>query len=372
MDFEWIDSITGDWKVKLLLVLLATTIIQSILVAVLKNLAIQLEKTKILIDDAVIVSVRKPLISVLWIIAGWGSLQILSAELHYSWLDYRHQFFQAGILVSIGWFSLSFVGVRETQLISLKHERDIDETLVSAIANISRLVIWVLVILLMMQVLGITLSAVLTFGGIGGAAIAFASKDLLSNFFGALMIHMDRPFKVGDWVRSPDKSIEGTVEKIGWRQTIVRTFDKRPLYVPNSIFTTIVVENPSRMSHRRIYETVGIRYQDMASVEAIVKDVEAMLRTHSEIAQDQTLMVNFNAFSSSSLDFFIYTFTKTTNWIKYHDIKQDILLKVADIIESHHAQIAFPSRSVYLESMPGLEKQTVPLGPAPIDQPTNK
>jgi MscS family membrane protein len=71
------------------------------------------------------------------------------------------------------------------------------------------------------------------------------------------MIYLDRPFAVGDWIRSPDRDIEGTVEDIGWRLTRIRTFDSRPLYVPNSAFTSIAVENPSRMEHRRIYETIG-------------------------------------------------------------------------------------------------------------------
>ena len=102
----------------------------------------------------------------------------------------------------------------------------------------------------------------LTFGGVGGLIVGLAAKDLLSNFFGGMMIYFDRPFKVGDWIRSPDRQIEGTVERIGWRMTIIRTFDKRPLYVPNSVFSSIVVENPSRMLNRRINETFGLRYQD--------------------------------------------------------------------------------------------------------------
>ena len=97
------------------------------------------------------------------------------------------------------------------------------------------------------------------------------------------MIHLDRPFKVGDWICSPDKQIEGTVEEIGWRQTRIRAFSKRPIYVPNSIFMHIVVENPSRMSHRRIYETIGIRYDDIHAIAAIVDDVKKMLMNHEEI-----------------------------------------------------------------------------------------
>lgn len=353
MDMDWIKEISAMWQVRLSFILLIALVLHFVLLVVLGNLTRQLQKTKILMDDALILSVRKPLIALLWLVFGWISLQVLSAEFSYQWLEYRHQVLEAGLLISIGWFALGFVTLREAQLIALKDVRDIDVTLVSAVANIARLVIWIMAVLLMMQVLGITLSAVLAFGGIGGAAIAFASKDLLSNFFGALMIHMDRPFKVGDWIRSPDKSIEGTVEKIGWRQTIIRTFDKRPLYVPNSVFTTIAVENPSRMTHRRIYETLGIRYQDQSSLQAIVTEVEAMLRQHPEIAQDQTLIVNFNQFSESSLDFFIYTFTKTKDWIKYHEVKQDVLLKIAEIIDNNGAGMAFPSSSLYIENMSG-------------------
>ena len=166
------------------------------------------------------------------------------------------------------------------------------------------------------------------------------------------MIYLDRPFSVGEWIRSPDKEIEGTVEDIGWRLTRIRTFDKRPLYIPNSVFASISVENPSRMSNRRIYETVGIRYQDISSMDAIVKQVTAMLMAHPEIDTTQTMIVNFNKFSDSSLDFFVYTFTKTTDWIEFHSIKQDVLLQIAEIIEKSGSEIAFPTSSIHLESAP--------------------
>ena len=163
------------------------------------------------------------------------------------------------------------------------------------------------------------------------------------------MIYLDRPFKVGDWICSSDKEIEGTVEEIGWRQTRVRTFDKRPLYVPNSVFASIIVENPSRMSHRRIYETIGIRYDDIHSMDAIVHEVKDMLKQHEEIDQKQTMIVNFNQFSDSSVDFFVYTFTKTTNWIRFHEVKQDVLLKISEIIEKHHASIAYPTQVLHFD-----------------------
>jgi len=169
---------------------------------------------------------------------------------------------------------------------------------------------------------------------------------LLANFFGGLMIYLDRPFSIGDWVRSPDREIEGTVEDIGWRLTKIRTFDKRPLYIPNSMFNTIVVENPSRMTNRRIYETFGLRYCDSAKIGDIVADVKKMLQAHKEIDTEQTMIVNFVTLSASSLDFFVYTFTKTTNWVHFHEVKQDVLLKIIEIIHSHGADIAFPTRTL--------------------------
>jgi MscS family membrane protein len=153
---------------------------------------------------------------------------------------------------------------------------------------------------------------------------------------------------VGEWIRSPDKDIEGTVEEIGWRLTRIRTFDKRPLFVPNAVFAQIGVENASRMSHRRIKETVGVRYDDVAVVAPIVSDIRAMLRAHPEIAQDQTLIVNFLQFAASSLDIMIYTFTNTTKWVEFHEVKQDVMLKIADIVASHGAEMAFPTRTLHV------------------------
>jgi len=200
--------------------------------------------------------------------------------------------------------------------------------------------------LVILQTLGISVTGVVAFGGIGGIAIGFAAQDLLANFFGGLIVYLDRPFSVGDWIRSPDREIEGTVEDIGWRVTVIRTFDKRPLYIPNSIFTTISVENPSRMLNRRIYETIGLRYRDSGKVREIIESVKKMLTKHEEIDTSTTLIVNFVTMGASSLDFFIYTFTKTTDWVHYHEVKQDVLLKIIDIVHAHDADIAFPTTTI--------------------------
>jgi len=183
---------------------------------------------------------------------------------------------------------------------------------------------------------------------IGGIIVGFAAKDLLANFFGGLMIYLDRPFTEGDWIRSPDREIEGTVEYIGWRLTRIRTFDQRPLYIPNSAFANIAVENPSRMSHRRINEAIGVRYDDIGAVPAIVDNVKRMLREHPAIDAEKTLIVNLNEFSASSVDILIYAYTGTTDWSEFHAVKQSVLMKVHEIVAAHGAEIAFPTTTVHL------------------------
>lgn len=164
-----------------------------------------------------------------------------------------------------------------------------DKTTVMALSNILRASIVITSLLVVMQTLGYSVSGVLAFDGIGVIAVGFAAKDILANFFGGLMVCLDRPFSVGDWIRSPDKNIKRVVEHTGWRRTCIRTFDKRPLYIPNSTFTTISVENPSRMIYRRIDETTAVRYDDFAATTWIVADVKAMLKAHDDIDRTQAI-----------------------------------------------------------------------------------
>jgi len=228
--------------------------------------------------------------------------------------------------------------------------KPIDETTVRAVGKLLRGTVLITAVLISMQLFGYSISGLLAFGGIGGIAMGFAAKDLLANFFGGLMIYLDRPFSVGEWIRSPDQEIEGMVEDIGWRLTRIRTFDMRPLYIPNAVFANISVENPSRMSNRRINETLGIRYEDIHSMDSIVASVTTMLLEHPDIDAKQIMIVNFNKFNASSVDFIVYTFTKTTDWIDFHRIKQDVLLKIASIVAAHNAEIAFPTSTIHLES----------------------
>lgn len=241
-----------------------------------------------------------------------------------------------------------FLVINQFEKSQIKKGRDV--TSARILSRIIKITLIVVIILLYGEHFGMSLSGLLTFGGIGGIAVGMAGKDILSNFFSGIMLYFDRPFSIGDWVRSPDRNIEGTVAEIGWRMTKITTFDHRPLYVPNSVFSSISVENPGRMSNRRINTVVGLRYEDACKVGTIVNAIRQMLQTHADIDQQQTLLVYFNGFGDSSLNIMVYCFTRTTVWEEWLAVQQQVYLNIIDIVQSHGADFAFPSQTLYLNN----------------------
>ncbi|MEO6353174.1 MAG: mechanosensitive ion channel family protein [Oxalobacteraceae bacterium] len=301
-------------------------------------------------DFALVSAARKPLTVLAWIIGIAFAARIIQTETDAALFEAVAPIRTIGVIACMTWFLIRFISNVQNGVMAQRQARGelMDRTTVDAIGKLLRVSVLITAMLVGLQSLGFSISGVLAFGGIGGIAIGFAAKDMLANFFGGLMVYLDRPFAVGDWIRSPEKQIEGTVEEIGWRLTRIRTFDQRPLYVPNAIFTQIAVENASRMTNRRISETIGVRYDDLDRIANIVTDIKIMLQAHPEIDQAQTTIVNFIQFAASSLDIMLYTFTRTTQWVAFHEIKQDVMLKVAEIITRHGAEIAFPTRTLHL------------------------
>lgn len=349
---ELLRSVTGDygWVLQVFGVVLVTLIAGAVARRVIRKLVEKTRATSNVFDDVLFEAMLGPTRALVWIIGLAFAGHIVGRQTDAALFDAVDTVRDVGIIGMITWFGLRFVRLYEVRYVEVREAagESVDRTFVAAISKLFRASIIITTALVVLQSMGINIAGLLAFGGVGGIAVGLAARDMMANFFGGLTIYLDRPFSVGDWIRSPDKEIEGTVEEVGWRRTVIRTFDKRPLYVPNAVFTTISVENPSRMTHRRIHETIGVRYDDVAVVPAILADVRKYLNENPDIAQDQTLMVNFNQFGPSSMDFFIYTFTRTKVWTEFHEVKERVLLKVSDIIASHGAEIAFPTTTVHV------------------------
>lgn len=351
---NWIQNwnlLSQGWRVGLVVFALVfgTAVVAYVASFIVGAIERHFQKTDNAWDDALLHAARKPVVAFVWLQGVYWAAEVAHRYSDAEVFSVNDTLLQIGFVWLLVWTVLRFIKQGEEILTSpLKMKSPMDYTTVNAVSKLSRAVVIITAVLIALQSLGYSISGVLAFGGVGGIAVGFAAKDLLANFFGGFIIHLDRPFKVGDWIRSPDRNIEGTVEHIGWRLTTVRTFDKRPLYVPNAVFTQVAVENPSRMLNRRISETVGIRYADVGQMATVVADIRSMLENHEDIDQNQTLIVNFLTFNASSLDIMIYTFTKTIEWVRFHEVKQDVLLKIADIIEGYGAEVAFPTRTLHM------------------------
>lgn len=358
---EVVDASWMSWvwlSLQVFAIVLVTAIVREVAKRLLNRFAKKVGETKTQWDDAFFRAANKPLGWGIWVVGlSFAGERIYREALSQSIADsiYQHvgTIRSAAIIALVAWFATRFI--KEFQNIIVLPRRDgepsrWDSATAGAVGKVLRASVSISAALMILQAFGLPIQGVLAFGGIGGIAVGFAAKDLLANFFGALMLFIDKPFVVGDWIRSPDREIEGTVEEVGWRITRIRTFDQRPLYVPNASFASLSVENPQRMRNRRIYETFGVRYEDISSVKKVIDDIRKMLRNHPAIDTTRTLMVNLVSYGDYSVNFFVYTFTKTTVWTEFHEIKEEILLLIAEIVHKHGADFAFPTQTIHLDN----------------------
>lgn len=216
---------------------------------------------------------------------------------------------------------------------------------ISFIGRIFTILILVIGAGALMLTFGIPATALAALAGGAGVGLAFGTQNISQNFFSGFMLFFNRPFKEGDWISTD--GLEGTVEHIGWYHTRLRTFERRPMYIPNAVFATNSIVNPGQMYNRRILANIGLRYEDIPAMDIITKQVRALLKNHNAIDNDQIILVHFNAWESSSLNLQVYCFTKTTAWQDYLDIQQEIFLEIAKIVKANNADFAFNCTTLY-------------------------
>ncbi len=336
-----------DWFYPACSIVVITFLAYFLVSLILRKLYAKSITTHNIWDESFIGASIAPAKLIIWITGVFLLVHLLESQKIITSKNWVPHFISSFYILIATWFLLRFISRLEKLALTLTDSKKIkDPTTIIAIGKLARIIISILSLLTIMQTIGYSISGLLAFGGIGGLAVSFAAKDLLANFFGGLMIYTDAPFKVGEWIRAPGKPIEGTVEYIGWRQTRIRTFDRRPLYVPNSMFVSMAIENPGRMENRRIKTTIGIRYEDSGKLETLLKAIREFIKNHPDIDKKRTTFIYFNNFSHSSLDCQLYCFTKTTDWIKWLAIQEKIYLEIINIIHKHGADIAFPVTKV--------------------------
>lgn len=333
---------------KALIVLTITVLLCVLLPIFHQKCQRRLDRNAHILSIALIESAYRPL---LVLIATMGILYAL-ASLCIPWKGMRaDQFHLIQKLLFIGllaWFLWRFVSFSKEAFQQTCKNKGIDKTLVHGISQIAKLAIIILTALSLFQAFGLSIAGVLAFGGMGGVVIGFAAKDLLANLFGSCMLFLDRPFVIGDLINVPALKVEGTVEAIGWRVCRIRAPDCRPVYIPNALFSNLVVENPSRMKYRRFYCRMSLRYQDLMKVPAILEDLQSLLKKNTAIDKNRPISVKLNELGNTALNVVVIAYTPLVNSADFLTLQQTLFLELLACIQRHGAEWSFPSHNVYL------------------------
>ena len=345
------------WLIQIAIVIFLTVAVNFAQIYILRRLHKPLISAKRIWHQAIVEGISRPLTVLIWVLGTTFCIDILYVKFASGFYetDFSLSLVRTiAIVVAVTWFAYRTVKVYKREFVKVKTDAGIsyDASLVDITFKISVITVIVLGVLAVLQTLNVKIAGLLAFGGVGGIAVAFAAKDLIASYFGGLMLHLDRPFSVGDNVSSFDMEMKGTIEHIGWRQVTIRRFDTRLLYVPNSAFSTISVLNRRRKTNRLIDEFVGIRYDDAKQITPIVDEIREMILNHKGL--DNVRMgnrwpaVHFVRFAPSSLDIRIYCYTKDTTWNGWLATKEDVLIKTMDIIVANNAEVAFPTSTIRL------------------------
>lgn len=342
--------IDNFWVVQIIAAFLVIIILH-----VLLKLFISIVKTKSVLKsdswkNSVDYVLLKPIHMLIWTIGIVYIIRTFSEKLGFiDAIKFIYPIRNVLIVAIVTWLILRAKKVFEDYIYKTRHIEQMDSATVDFIGKILTIIILFISFLLALNILGLNILPLVAFGGVGAAALGFAAKDVLANFFGGLMVYVTRPFKIGDQIEIPKEHIIGNVEHIGWYFTSVRNFEMCPMYVPNSLFSTSLIHNASRSTHRKIEEKIGLATQDFKKLSSIIDQIREVIKNDKDIDSAQSNLVFFNSISPYSLEIYLRIYTFSCTLETFHAIKQRIIMQVREVIYSSGAEIPFPTTTVNLQ-----------------------
>jgi len=350
------DSLKNEWLgieiwqyiaifIWLLLGLILRKIFEFILDNYIRRLA---QKTKIDWDDDLIDGIDKPagfIFMIFFWLATFTNLQLSVTVNHYLSIILE-------IVVSLGFiwlfYNLADVFSKYLGVLTSKTETKLDDQLVPLIRKTLRFFVLIMGVILILQNNGYNVASLIAGLGIGGLAVALAARDTLANFFGSVTIFVDKPFRIGDWIKVA--GVEGTVEEVGFRSTRIRTFYNSLVSVPNSNISNNDVDNLGLREYRRLLTTLNLTYSTTPEqMEAFVEGIKAIVKSNSHFRQD-FYEVHFNAFGAHSLDVMVYVFFKVPDWSTELQQKHNFFLEVLKLAKEVGVEFAFPTQTLHVDS----------------------
>jgi len=337
----------NQWVRSLLILGVFIILYRPVAKLIFQSMMMVTKRTKTDVDTKVVQSFEKPFRVFLLLLGVFLAVRVMDMSPGIE--DVIWKAFRSGLIIIIAWglanLSKKDSGIFEN--LASRFRIEVEDILIQFLAKGMRFIVIALTISIVAQEWEYDVNGFVAGLGIGGLAFALAAQDTLANLFGGMVITVDKPFNLDDWIETP--SVEGTVEEISFRSTRVRTFAQALVHVPNSRIVKEPITNWSRMGKRRVMFNLGVMYKTpKEKLEICVKRIDEMLNAHSEVDKE-FIIVRFSEFSESSLDIFIYCFAQTTQWAEFMRIKEDINFRAMTILAEEGVEVAFPSRSIYME-----------------------
>jgi MscS family membrane protein len=299
-----------------------------------------------------------PLLVLLWILGGSYGLDVIGQRFGMTIVvSYLAPLRGAGVIACFAWTFFRWKREFERAIL-LDRSRKIDRTTIRVAGRLATIGTVVFSALLILQVLGFSTAPLVAFGGIGAASLGFAGKDVIANFCSGIMLQIARPFVIGDQILLPEKDLEGHIEEIGWFRTSLRDKEKRAVYLPNNFFSTMLVINVSRMTHRRILQLIRLRFTDREKVMPLVREITALLEGHAKIDRTLPLYVYLKDVGSHGLHMEIEAHSTETEQGAFNEIEQEIMLQILGVFAAAGVDLEIPSIHVVTPS--GAERACAP------------
>lgn len=331
----------------LLLAMLVRNLFVRIVIGRLKSLA---ARTKTSFDDEALEVLERPIAFIPVVVGVYFAIDYLA--LHGGLKVFADRFVRSLIVLIFFWSFKNLVAPLSTVLRQLEKyfTASMVAWLIKAI-NVALIFIGAATIL---EIWGIRIGPIIAGLGLFGVAVALGAQDLFKNLISGILIIAEKRFNHGDWIKV-DGVVEGTVEHIGFRSTLIRQFDKAPVYVPNAKLSDNSLINYSLITHRRIFWVIRVEYRSTVDqLRSICDGINAYIRQSDafDTTPAVSTFVRIDRFSDSAIDILIYCFTKTTVWGEWLEIKEALACEIKRIVEAAGTAFAFPSQSVYVETMP--------------------
>ena len=284
----------------------------------------------------------RPAICLIWYLVALHSIDLVTED----WISQTRPRLWAistsgSCVIALGWFLLRLKNrLLEEAVRRRSFEGKVpDISSMKAISKLFTIGIFAIVLILLNDFTGLSLTTLLAFGGVGGLALAFASQEIISNFFGGFMIHTTRPFLIGEIVHMPSLSIEGVVEEIGWYQTRIRPASKSAVYIPNSLFTKALLVNKTRITHRLLEESLFISVHAPETLSAIIHDVDLYLSSHPKLDRTEWSGARIECIGPTST-IVLSGLTRTTTLQDFYRLRDEVLLHIVRIVSSHGGKMS--------------------------------